>query len=220
VEVVDAPNEYNFLLRCTCFYEMTTFVSLIFRVLRFPHQGKIVTIDQLAFFTPFLGSNVGSNVPFFGGTQQCSLSVGVGMFKYTSLMGIFPLPPPPPIVNIVPINMISSFSSGSLGFVYHWVVPHFEIVESYGAPMLLIAIEIGHLKIPSTFVDTGDPGDQNMIKNQSAHNCLKTDLCVGLILIIPTKLEWVQTDVVCERYHVLSISSNMPNFVHCTVYTV
>jgi hypothetical protein len=115
VEVVDAPLEYNLLLRCTWFYEMTAIVSSVFRVLHFPHQGKIVTIDQLAFCTPDLGSNVGSNVPFVGDTQQSYMSVGVGMFKDSSLMGTFPLPPPPPTTNISPINMISSFTSGSLG---------------------------------------------------------------------------------------------------------
>jgi hypothetical protein len=58
VEVVDAPLEYNFLLGCTWFYEMTTIVvSSVFRVLHFPHQGNIVTIDQLAFCTPDLRTN-------------------------------------------------------------------------------------------------------------------------------------------------------------------
>jgi hypothetical protein len=68
IEVVDAPLEYNLLLGRTWFYEMTAVVSSVFRVLHFPHQGKIITIDQLAFFTPDLGSNVGSNVPFVGDT--------------------------------------------------------------------------------------------------------------------------------------------------------
>ena len=40
MEVVDAPLEYNLLLKRTCFYEMTVVVSLFFRVLRFPCQGE------------------------------------------------------------------------------------------------------------------------------------------------------------------------------------
>jgi hypothetical protein len=49
VEVVDAPLDYNLLLGCNWTYAMTTVVSSIFRTLCFPHEGKIVTIDQLSF---------------------------------------------------------------------------------------------------------------------------------------------------------------------------
>jgi hypothetical protein len=55
---------------------MTAVVSSVFRVLRFPHQWKIVTIDQIVFCTSDLGSNVGSNVPFFNDNQQSYMSVG------------------------------------------------------------------------------------------------------------------------------------------------
>jgi hypothetical protein len=81
--------------------------------------------------------------------------VGEGMFKYPSLMGIFPLPPPPPIVNIAHINMILLFDSGSIGFVNPWVVPCPKDVESYGSSMPLTTVEIIDLTIPSTFFDIG-----------------------------------------------------------------
>jgi hypothetical protein len=55
VEFVNAPLEYIFLLRHTWFYEMTIVFLCVFRVLGFPHQGKIMTIDQLAFYIPYLG---------------------------------------------------------------------------------------------------------------------------------------------------------------------
>jgi hypothetical protein len=64
MEVIDTDIEYNLLHGSTWFYEMTAIVSSIFRVICFPHQGKIVTIDQLMFYTLDLGSIVGSNVPF------------------------------------------------------------------------------------------------------------------------------------------------------------
>jgi hypothetical protein len=38
VEVVNALLEYNLLLSCTQFYDMTTFILSLFWVLRFPHQ--------------------------------------------------------------------------------------------------------------------------------------------------------------------------------------
>jgi hypothetical protein len=85
---------------------MTVVFSSVFNILLFPHQGKIVMIDQLAFYTLDLGSNIGLNVPFVSYTHQYCMHVGVGMFKYPSFIGIFPLPPPPPTTNVSPLNMI------------------------------------------------------------------------------------------------------------------
>jgi hypothetical protein len=81
VEVVDSPLEYNLLLGHTWFYEMMTFISSVFQVLHFPHQGNIITIDQLAFYTLNLRTNAGSNVPFVGDSKSDYMSVGVRMFK-------------------------------------------------------------------------------------------------------------------------------------------
>jgi hypothetical protein len=120
VEVVDAPLEYNLLFKCTWFYEMNVVISLVFRALRFPHQVKIITIDQLVLYTPYLGSNVGSNVPFVSDTTQYVFNISAGMFKNTLIMGIFPLPPLSPTTHIDPINMIFSFKSGSLRYFYPW----------------------------------------------------------------------------------------------------
>jgi hypothetical protein len=64
-----------------------------------------------------------------------------------------------------------------------------------------------------------DLGDQIMLKNQSAQNCSKIDSCVGLILKIPMQIEQAPTDIVCERYRVLSTFPNRENFVDCTVHT-
>jgi hypothetical protein len=49
VELVDAPLNYNLLLGCNWTYAMTVVVPSIFHTLCFPHEGKIVTIDQLSF---------------------------------------------------------------------------------------------------------------------------------------------------------------------------
>jgi hypothetical protein len=112
-----------------------------------------MTIDQLAFFTLDHASNVGYNVPFVGDTQQSCMSVGVGMFKYPSLMGIFPLPPPLVAANISLINMISSFIGGSHRFVDPWVVPHPKDVESYGASMPLTTFDIVDPLIPLVYAN-------------------------------------------------------------------
>jgi hypothetical protein len=130
-------------------------------------------IDQLTLYSPNLGSNAGSNAPFISDTQQYYMSLGVGMFKYPSLMGIFPLPPPPPTMKISPINMISSFTYESLGFIDPWVVPHPKDVESYGTSKMLTMVEILNPKIPLSPTNIG----------RQLHPHMECD--------IPTLLEWV-----------------------------
>jgi len=82
------------------------------------------------------------------------MNVIVGIFKDTSLMGIFLLPPMSPIANIATINMISSFTSRSIISVDPWVVPHSEDVESSEASISFTVFDIVNLTIPSTFIDT------------------------------------------------------------------
>jgi hypothetical protein len=50
VEVFYAPLDYNLLLGHSWIDSMRVVVSTLFRVVRFPHQGKVVMVDQLAFF--------------------------------------------------------------------------------------------------------------------------------------------------------------------------
>ena len=49
VEVIDAPLDYNLLLGRGWTYAMSAIASVVFRVVVFPHEGKLVTIDQLDF---------------------------------------------------------------------------------------------------------------------------------------------------------------------------
>ena len=49
VEVIDAPLDYNLLLGRSWTYAMSAIASVIFQVVVFPHEGKLVTIDQLRF---------------------------------------------------------------------------------------------------------------------------------------------------------------------------
>jgi len=62
-------------------------VYTLFRVLCFPHEGKIVIVDQLAFFS---SSSSNGNVPYVGNTDIPYESVGAGLFKDSTLMEIFP----------------------------------------------------------------------------------------------------------------------------------
>jgi hypothetical protein len=52
VEVVNSSLDYNLLLGRSWTYDMQAVVATVFRVLFFPHEGRIVTIDQLSFSRP------------------------------------------------------------------------------------------------------------------------------------------------------------------------
>jgi hypothetical protein len=77
VEVVFAPLDYNLLLGCSWFYAMTIFVSSIFKVLHFPYEGKLVTIDQLSYYMLDYRTNIGENIPFINGSIGAYDSVQV-----------------------------------------------------------------------------------------------------------------------------------------------
>ena len=59
--VVQGPLDYNMLLRRDYIYSMGAIVSSLFRVMCFPHEGRVVQlVDQLS----FLGSHIAnSQVP-------------------------------------------------------------------------------------------------------------------------------------------------------------
>jgi hypothetical protein len=134
IKVVDVPLYYNFLLGHSWFYEMTTIAYSVFCILRFPHQGNIITIDQLEYTTPYLNNVTKNNVPFLG--QNNFESVGVGLLKDSSLMGVFPLPSPP-TMHVSTLNMIltqvrQSFDSSRL-----LVVPGLDEHSSLSLPRSL-----------------------------------------------------------------------------------
>jgi hypothetical protein len=70
---------------------MKAVVATVFWVLLFPHEGQIVTIDQLSFFRPdpSLGA---STVSMIDNPQPGVVNVGVGLCP--SLMGTFDYSPP------------------------------------------------------------------------------------------------------------------------------
>ena len=70
---------------------MQAMVATVFPVLLFPHEGQIVTIDQLSFSRPdpALGA---STVLMIDNPKPGVINVGVGLCP--SLMGTFDYPPP------------------------------------------------------------------------------------------------------------------------------
>ena len=81
VEVVDAPLDYNLLLGRSWTYAMHVVVSTIFRVLCFPHEGQIVTIDQLS-FSHIEPSSGASKVSMIDNPQPEIINLGVFFFYH------------------------------------------------------------------------------------------------------------------------------------------
>jgi hypothetical protein len=83
-----------------------------FWVLLFPHEGRIVTIDQLSFSHPDPSSGA-STVPMIDNPQPDIVNIGVGLCP--PLMGTFDYPPPSDDVKFisdqpkVEIFQVSSF---------------------------------------------------------------------------------------------------------------
>jgi len=90
-EVVDAPLDYNLLLGRSWTYAMHEVVAIVFWVLLFPHEGRIVTTDQLSFSLPDPSSRA-STVPMIDNPQLNVVNVGAGLCPH--LMGTFDYPPP------------------------------------------------------------------------------------------------------------------------------
>lgn len=85
---------------------MAVVVSIYFRKISFPFQGKITMIDQLTFLPN--SSKVTGSIPLIHGSSISLQNIGVGLLKDPSLMGTFALPPPS---NLETCHMISSTSS-------------------------------------------------------------------------------------------------------------
>jgi hypothetical protein len=59
-------------------YVMMVVVSSVFRVLCFPHEGRIVTVDQMSFTHSDSVTSMGSTVLLVGNSQTKTKSIGVG----------------------------------------------------------------------------------------------------------------------------------------------
>ena len=89
VEVVERYLDYNLLLGRSWSYAMTAIVSSVFRIILFPLDGKIVTVDQLSFCTPDYATLPSITIPPIGGFPDSYVSIGIGLLKASSLTGFF-----------------------------------------------------------------------------------------------------------------------------------
>ena len=92
VEVIDAPLDYNLLLGIILTYAMCVIATVILQVVVFPHEGKLVIVDQLSFTLKGRLDTNESTIPLIDQTKPANESLGVGM--YASLTGTFDIPTP------------------------------------------------------------------------------------------------------------------------------
>lgn len=90
-------------------------------------------VDQLYLFS-FSSSN--GNFPYVGNTEIPYESVGMGIFKEYASMGTFNIPP----LHVHSVTMI-------LDSIDPWVIPSEDQIDSFGATMPLIPLEINYLEI-------------------------------------------------------------------------
>ena len=122
---------------------MSAIASAVFWVVVFPHEGKLVTVDQLNFTRKCHMESNESTIPLVDQVKPIAESLGAGM--YASLMGTFDLP--------TPINYIGSTSVGkSIATVVDrtdpWVLPTHHEPE-----VPLSIVEVAYQAIVHTVVD-------------------------------------------------------------------
>jgi hypothetical protein len=192
VKVVDAPLDYNLLLGRNWTYAMTAVVSSIFHTLCFPHEGKIVMIDQLSFAHASPNASVGPSIPVIKNSQPTTNDIGVRM--YSSLIGTFDFMAP-----IHHIYTMSSRSSSSMRFLPfrtsyfndHWTLPSLTLScegqSHIGMAMPLSAAEIAYQVVLHSTADldpvSSQTDEQDHVLNlvwatssSCSHDCLDDTL--------------------------------------------
>jgi hypothetical protein len=190
VEVVDAPLDYKLLLGRSWTYAMQVVVATVFRVLLFPHEGRIVTIDQLSFSRPdpALGA---STVPMIDNPQPGVVNVGVGLCP--SLMGTFDYPPPQGDIKFisnhhkVEIFQVSSFRTTY--FDDPWILPSpSAMMDEAGHPgmsMPLSTVEVAYSLVQQASTNTDPTPTQELdplLEPIWAHGSLANTDSLDLVL--------------------------------------
>jgi hypothetical protein len=77
-------------------YTMKEIASSMFRMMMFPHDGKIITIDQVSNYEPNPSSNIDNILPFVHTNSNAYplVEMGTRIFKDPSLLGTYHGAPP------------------------------------------------------------------------------------------------------------------------------
>jgi hypothetical protein len=96
IEVINAPLDYNILFGRSYMYAMKEVASSIFWSMMFPHNGKIVTIDQVSHYEPNPSANIDNILPLIHTSHDAYplIKMGLGIFKDPYLLGTYHGAPP------------------------------------------------------------------------------------------------------------------------------
>jgi hypothetical protein len=96
IELIDAPLDHNILFGRSYMCDMKVIASFVFRVMMFPHNGKIVTIDQLTHYEPNNSTNIDNILPLVHTSSDVFPVIDIvpGIFKDPSLLGTYHRVPP------------------------------------------------------------------------------------------------------------------------------
>jgi hypothetical protein len=96
IEVIDAPLDYNIFFKRSYMYAMKAVASSLFRTMMFPHNGKIITINQLTHYDPNHSANIDNILPLVCTSSDAFLVIdmGPGIFKDPSFIGAYHGAPP------------------------------------------------------------------------------------------------------------------------------
>jgi len=96
IEVINAPLDYNILFGRSYMSAMKFVASSVFHTMLFPHNGKIVTINQLTHYEPNNSGNIDNVLPLIRTNSNISpiVDVGIGIFMDPSLVGSYQGNPP------------------------------------------------------------------------------------------------------------------------------
>jgi hypothetical protein len=88
IEVIDALLDYNILFGRSYMYSMKVVASFVFLTMMFPHNGKIITINQVSHYYPKHSSNIDKILPLFHTNFDAYplIEMGPGIFKDPSLL--------------------------------------------------------------------------------------------------------------------------------------
>ena len=129
----------------------------------FPHQGKILKVDQLSYYSSDPAST--NSIQHVGKMTIPYEDVGVGLIEDYALMGTFSLPSPNIPCTISNVNMITS---STIPFDDPWIVPSESELDSFDGVMPLSPLNIAYQAVQS-FSDTPStkPDLVNVINEES-----------------------------------------------------
>jgi hypothetical protein len=89
-------------------YAMKVVASSVFSTIMFPHNKKIVTIDQVSHYEPNPSANIDNILPLIHTNKEAYLLIkmGLGIFKDPALLGTYHGAPP-----LLPPNHVCVVSS-------------------------------------------------------------------------------------------------------------